>query len=68
MSSTMLQGMWRLSSCQRMSLSHPSFTAPLEPGRQKMKVALATPAHARDCSVDVPTDWKETRCQTTLKP
>ena len=33
-----------------------------------MNVALATPAHARLCSVDVPTLWKLTRCQTTLKP
>ena len=55
MISTRLQGLWRLSSCNEMTLSQPSFTAPFEPGRQKMNVPLATPAIARDCSVDSPT-------------
>ncbi len=56
-SSTMLQGPWRLSSCQRMTLSQPSLTAPFEPGRQKMKTPSMIPAKARDCKVDRPTVW-----------
>ena len=34
--------------------SQPSRQAPGEPGRQKMKVAPATPAVARLCTVDAP--------------
>ena len=34
-SSTMLQGWWRLSSWGAITLSQPSRTAPFEPGRQK---------------------------------
>ena len=56
-SSTMLQGPWRLSSWAWMTLSQPSFTAPFDPGRQKTKTPLTIPAVARDCRVDRPTDW-----------
>ena len=55
MISTRLQGMWRLSSCQRMILSQPSRQAPFEPGKAKMNLPRATPAQARDCSVERPT-------------
>lgn len=55
MMSTRLQGRWRLSSWAEMTWSHPSFTAPVEPGRQKTNVSIIMPAQARDCSVDSPT-------------
>ena len=35
-----------------MILSHPSRTAPPDPGRQKMNLPFATPAQARDWIVD----------------
>ena len=36
-----------------MSLSHASEQAPAEPGKQNIYVRLATPAKARDCTVEV---------------
>jgi len=52
---TKLQGLWRLSSSNRMILSQPSFTAPFEPGSANKNVPPATPAVARDCKVETPT-------------
>ena len=37
-----------------MIFSQPSFTAPVDPGRQKITVALAMPPKARDWIVEVP--------------
>ena len=54
MISTKLQGRWRTSSWNFKMPSHASFTAPGEPGRQKMNVPPATPAQARLWIVEVP--------------
>jgi len=51
-SMTRLHGRVRLSSCSTIRRSHASLQAPDEPGNTKIKVELATPASARDCSVD----------------
>ena len=53
-SSTRLHGRVRASSWWTISFSQASRHAPDEPGRTNTKVALATPASARDCSVEVP--------------
>jgi len=53
--STILQGLWRLSSCTLMTLSQPSFTAPPDPGKQKTKTPPIRPAQARLCRVESPT-------------
>jgi hypothetical protein len=68
MSMTRLQGLWRLSSCSRMSSSQAVRQAPEEPGRQKMKVALATPATARDCRLEVRICWKEMARNSSPNP
>ena len=36
------------------SFVHPNWQAEVEPGRQNRKVALARPAKARDCMLEVP--------------
>ena len=56
-SSTKLQGRWRLSSWSLRILSHPSFTAPFDPGRAKTKVSPASTAQARLWIVEVPMLW-----------
>jgi hypothetical protein len=40
MISTRLQGVWRLSNCQRMIFSQPSRQAPFEPGRGENELAF----------------------------
>ena len=59
MRSAKLQGLWPLSSCSRMMWSQPVRQAPVEPGRQKMAVPLASPPNARDCIVELPISVKE---------
>jgi hypothetical protein len=53
-SSTKLQGLWRLSNWWTNILVHPSFTAPFEPGSAKMYVPRASTAQARLWMVEVP--------------
>ena len=49
-----MQGRVRASSCARMMVSQAVRQAEVDPGRQKMKVWLASPAKARDCRLEVP--------------
>ena len=49
-----LHGRVRASSWLRMIFSQAVRQADVEPGRQKMKVWLASPAKARDCRLEVP--------------
>ena len=53
-SSTRLQGRWRLSSCASRMSSQASLTAPVLPGSANRYVPPATPPSARDCIVEAP--------------
>src|SRR6187402_499608 len=63
-----LQGLVRESSCARISFSQAVLQAEVEPGRQNTKVLLASPANARDYSVDVPISSKLNTRNISPKP
>ena len=54
MRATILHGVVLQSSCGATTLSQPVRQAPVEPGKQKIKVPLARPPIQRDAIVDVP--------------
>jgi len=51
-----------------MIFSQPVLQAPVDPGKQNIKVALATPDTARDAMVEVPISSYETARNTSPKP
>jgi hypothetical protein len=63
-----LHGFVRASSCARTIFSHAVRQADVEPGRANRNVPFASPAKARDCSVDVPISSKLSARNSSPKP